>query len=1353
MKKYKLNRLAKKYASLVLTGSIVLSSVPSAMAAEASIISENENKLEITEEIEHNTTENTADEVVEEKVENKEEKSTNEINKEIEELSYYTEGFEAESISLQPGETENELNITWYAKGSIDDIKGKAKIKYNETIIDASVSEIQTPTNNVNEYDGYVVCKGTLTNLTPDTVYTYQLTVDGDVWSKEYTYTTPKENSFTFAFTSDPQIKDSDDFAADKTESGWSSYDEKNSTGWEIMMEEIADKNATLVVSAGDQVENQSWGKKSEYDAFLAPEELSSIAYAPAVGNHDRHYMFDDHFNLPNEMEIGEGENELTPVYTTFRGQNSGTSLSHGNYTQATDDEISNKTNTNGVVPNEDGKYDYEERRIMETKGNYYYLYNNMLFVTLNTGAYPGTEEEAKEIVENFRKTMQSAVDEYSGQYDWLVVTHHKSTQSVAKHVADADIEYYVDAGLEKLMDEFDVDFALAGHDHVYARSYALYDQQRVSERLDHLHDNEGTIYLTGNCCSDMQYYNIFEKVDKADNEDYPVLANGLTGSQAYLSGLNAPEDEKSGYLPYGNQEYNQEYKPSYAIFDVEGDTVSVKVYNLDGDSTNPDSVLIDSFTVSKNADGGKKVTGYDNSNSTIKATQIARYDSGMTNADGGVMEIVDYNYKTGWAYSVNGQTGELVAIPLKTIEEKENVDLLDGNDIDVKSLVEDDEFIYGDMTSVAVSPDGTMLAVAIQAEGYNANGRVAIFKCNDDGTLKFMQTIETGVQPDMVTFTPDGSKILTANEGEPREGYTSEDPKGTITIIDVETKTPVNVDFTAYDTAEARQSLVDKGIVIKKNTNPSVDFEPEYIACTNDKAYVTLQEANAVAVIDINANAVTGIHSLGFEDYSKVSVDIDKKDEKYNPKTYESLRGIRMADAISVYTVNGTDYIITANEGDSREWGDYINEKEVNFKDGETSPTGKITAENSGLTGKVVFFNSEDYDGLNSENDYIFGGRSVTMFKVEDDNIKEVFTSGDDFETVTAKYLPEYFNCSNDDITIDDRSGKKGPEAETVTIGKVNDKQYAFVTLERIGGVMIYDITDTNNIKYVNYINSRDFSTDVSIDDSPEGLKFIEASKSPTDEALLIAACEVGGTVAVYELEKGKIEESSSSDNSSSSSSSGGGYTVKPTRPNETINEEDVPLDENTETNGKEPALFADVTENSWFYESLKFAVENNIISGINGKFEPDIKTTRAMVVAVLHRLSGNAISNVENKFTDIKSSDWYYNDVIWANANGIVSGVGNSEFAPNDNITREQLAVMVYQYAKLNGLNTEFSVGLIDSYSDNKEVSNWATEAMNFCIEKGIFTGKSSTELAPKDTATRAELITVMHNLSKLK
>lgn len=111
---------------------------------------------------------------------------------------------------------------------------------------------------------------------------------------------------------------------------------------------------------------------------------MTSIPYAPAVGNHDRHYMFADHFNLPNQME------SLTEVKTTFRGQNSGTSQSHGNYIQATENEIKNNAASNGVTPNSDGQYDFSERRDMETQGNYYYLYNNVLFVTLNTSAYPG---------------------------------------------------------------------------------------------------------------------------------------------------------------------------------------------------------------------------------------------------------------------------------------------------------------------------------------------------------------------------------------------------------------------------------------------------------------------------------------------------------------------------------------------------------------------------------------------------------------------------------------------------------------------------------------------------------------------------------------------------------------------------------------------------------------------------------------------------------------------------------------------------------------------------------------------------------------------------------------------------
>ena len=214
----------------------------------------------------------------------------------------------------------------------------------------------------------------------------------------------------------------------------------------------------------------------------------------------------------------------------------------------------------------------------------------------------------------------------------------------------------------------------------------------------------------------------------------------------------------------------------------------------------------------------------------------------------------------------------------------------------------------------------------------------------------------------------------------------------------------------------------------------------------------MTLQEANAIAAIDLNSLKVTGIYSAGYEDYSTVAVDIDKKDEAYDPKTYDSLRGIRMPDSIALYSVGGTDYVVTANEGDSREWGDYLNEDERDFKDGQTSPTGKITAKNSGLTGKVVFFDSSDYDGLDTNLDYLFGGRSFTVYKADGNGLTEVFDSGSDFEAKTAIYVPENFNCSNDDKSIDDRSGKKGPESESVTLGTVGEKTYAFVGLERVG-------------------------------------------------------------------------------------------------------------------------------------------------------------------------------------------------------------------------------------------------------------------------------------------------------------
>ena len=511
----------------------------------------------------------------------------------------------------------------------------------------------------------------------------------------------------------------------------------------------------------------------------------------------------------------------------------------------------------------------------------------------------------------------------------------------------------------------------------------------------------------------------------------------------------------------------------------------------------------------------GTQYVGFENQDAALSLTQIGRYNAGAMSAEGGSAEIVVYNQVNSCAYVINGLKGTLDCVSLAALASTAGVQNLPGTEIDVKALVNADGFTYGDMTSVSVSPDGSTLAAAIQAEDYTANGRVALFTCNADGTLTFIKAVEVGVQPDMVTFSPNGTKILTANEGEPRMGYEggAVDPAGSVSVIDVVTGVAQNVGFASFDAQ--RESLANAGIVLKKGAAPSVDLEPEYIACTDTTAYVSLQEANAIGVLDLSTNTFTGIYSSGFEDYANIPVDLDKGDEAYHPKTYEGVMGIRMPDGIALYSVNGVDYLLCANEGDSREWGTYLNEVEAGK--GEASPSGNIAA--GQVAGKVVYFDTNDYDGLDATKDYLFGGRSFTLYQVGETGLTEVFSSADDFESISAQYLPDYFNCSNDDKSVDDRSGKKGPEPETVTVGEVDGKTYAFVTLERIGGVMVYDITDPTHTTYVNYINSRDFSADIKDDVSAEGLKFIPAQQSATGKALLLAACEVSGTMAVYEL------------------------------------------------------------------------------------------------------------------------------------------------------------------------------------------------------------------------------------------
>lgn len=716
---------------------------------------------------------------------------------------------------------------------------------------------------------------------------------------------------------------------------------------------------------------------------------------------------------------------------------------------------------------------------------------------------------------------------------------------------------------------------------------------------------------------------------------------------------------------------------------------------------------------------------GYENGTASLAITQIARYDSGMTNADGGVMEIVDYNRINGCAYAINGQSGRLDVISLSDLRGQDTDGMLSGTEIDVKALVNAGGFTYGDMTSVAVSPDGSILAAAIQAEDYTANGRVALFSCNEDGSLTFEKAVETGVQPDMVTFTPGGRYILTADEGEPRMGYSDSsavDPAGSVTIIDLATGSADTVGFVSYD-AE-RQALADAGIVIRKDTAPSVDLEPEYIACTDAAAYVSLQEANAVAVLDIASRTFTGIYSVGFEDYSKVPVDLGNGDSQYAPQTYEDLLGIRMPDGIALYTAGGVDYLLTANEGDSRAWP-VETEADVNEIKNKTSPNGKTFEK------KVTWFDAGQYDGLQDGTDYLFGSRSFTLFRVTEAGLEEVFDSGSDFESRTAGYLPDYFNCSNDSLDLEDRSGKKGPEPETVVTGSVGGRTYAFVTLERIGGVMIYDITDPANVNYVNYINSRDFSADVAADDSPEGLKFIPAEYSPTGNALLLAACEVGGTVAVYELEEADAPDTPDD-------------SVVPT----------VPIAPETPAPGGWTSPYTDVTEGMWYYDAVRYVTENDLMNGTgDGEFTPLAKLTRGMMVPVLYRLDGEPDVTGTSVFDDVASGAWYAAAVEWAENNGIVEGYGDGRFGPMDNITREQLAAILWRYARYRGydVSTVGDSGILSSFTDAGAISGYAVPAMQWACGSGLIQGKGNGVLDPTSTATRAEAAQVFINFSE--
>ena len=572
-----------------------------------------------------------------------------------------------------------------------------------------------------------------------------------------------------------------------------------------------------------------------------------------------------------------------------------------------------------------------------------------------------------------------------------------------------------------------------------------------------------------------------------------------------------------------------------------------------------------------------EKIGGYSTGQFGVSAAEIPAFDAAskrlfVVNAQDGAVDVLDLSDPTN---------------PVKV------------GQIDATTVLAGAE-----INSVAVS-NGTV-AVAIQAPVKTDRGRMALYRASD---LSLISSVTIGALPDMVTFTPDGTTVLVANEGEPSDDYQI-DPEGSISVIDISNPAaPIarTADFAQFIGQEA--ALRAQGVrIYGPRANAAQDLEPEYIAVSADgkTAWVTLQENNALAKVDIASARVTDILPLGFKDHGATGNEMDISDEK--PKeikiqAWPGVRGMYLPDSMASYSTGGKTYLVTANEGDARAWGEdndaywagdaskgfveefrvkhLINKNDWSSRENDDLPPQLNALAAGGLLNPATFgycgavdgdpvgcreddqlgrlniswtmgyqtnadgspkkFNTAGVadpagDRLMYDQLYSYGARSFSIWGengalVWDSGAEiEKFLASADCKLGTARNIPcaEFFNSGHDKgNAFDDRSDAKGPEPEGIAVGTIGSKTFAFIGLERMGGVLVYDITNPASPVRVDYLNTRnEWLTNPATGDlaaigdlGPEGLVFVPAAQSPNGKPLLIVGNEVSGTTAVMQL------------------------------------------------------------------------------------------------------------------------------------------------------------------------------------------------------------------------------------------
>jgi len=520
------------------------------------------------------------------------------------------DGFTAQMLTISPGALSSERNITWHDWKTVG-LTGTVMFEPAQTasggFTDAAQSAVAVSTD---AYIRTVSHMATISGLEPDTEYVYAVSSDGVNFSELYTFKTSPVSSFTFVAVSDihmgdPSVSPEDD---DSGNSGLCDIRYRPGVtvrqSWKDALDTITGTvpHISLIAMMGDvidrnlinsELESEFHPHRIKWENFFAPKQLGSIAFAPVMGNHEArsNISFRAHFNVPNEI-VPTAENMLPMASTGIQQEN-------------------------------------------ENRANYWYLYNNALFVVLNTSTRPrdAGENAAQDaiiqgLIAHFDDVLEAAKAAHKGEYDWLFVQTHKSVNGLAKHSADFDVERYVRFGFEALMAKHEVDIVFSAHEHCYTRSFPLLlnpgpdnfgpDIPRDDYRMNNvsydfknngnsINQGDGTIFFTLNTISGQKFYSAYAP-EFYNNVNYPYLSDGTRGainmSLPPEDNVFLPADTQTlgPRVPWSIANYRQQYKPMFIELTVTAGSVAVTVYEFAHDQNGVllDVTVVDTLNITR---------------------------------------------------------------------------------------------------------------------------------------------------------------------------------------------------------------------------------------------------------------------------------------------------------------------------------------------------------------------------------------------------------------------------------------------------------------------------------------------------------------------------------------------------------------------------------------------------------------------------------------------------------------------------------------------------------------------------------------------------------------------------------